>query len=192
MPVICPTSQAKRSAANWHDGQITRGGAYPNTRVKNQDMRPSFSWADAVCFGSICCKSRLRPMDARQPFGCGQPALIRRPDSLYTTLTLREAQNLRRWRPRDQDCEPSRGARPERMHGDRAKPKSSFDGSGPASAENAGHPMTGARRAAPVSAGRRRPRFFRRSPSARRPRPRTPRHRQCPGAGRGGRAASGR
>jgi hypothetical protein len=24
MPVICPTSQAKRSAANWHDGQITR------------------------------------------------------------------------------------------------------------------------------------------------------------------------
>ena len=40
MPVICPTSQAKRSAANWHDGQITRGDAYWKTRVKNQGMNP--------------------------------------------------------------------------------------------------------------------------------------------------------
>jgi hypothetical protein len=46
MPVICPTSQAKRSAANWHDGQITRGGAYGNTGVKNQRINPSFSVAD--------------------------------------------------------------------------------------------------------------------------------------------------
>jgi hypothetical protein len=24
VPVICPTSQAKMSATNWHDGQISR------------------------------------------------------------------------------------------------------------------------------------------------------------------------
>jgi hypothetical protein len=40
VPVICPTSQAKRSAANWHDGQITRVGAYQNTRSQEPGHEP--------------------------------------------------------------------------------------------------------------------------------------------------------
>ena len=33
--------------------------------------------------------------------------MIRRPDALYATPTLRNAQNLRGWRSRNQRCEPS-------------------------------------------------------------------------------------
>jgi hypothetical protein len=54
-----PDVTSESAAANWHDGQITRGGAYQNTGVKNQGKNPSFSVLD-VCLLWRAFRTQIR------------------------------------------------------------------------------------------------------------------------------------
>src|SRR6516225_9169445 len=56
--------------------------------------------------GRFCCRSRQQRIGAAGPF-VESRALTRGPDAFYATSTLRDAQNLGRWRSRDQRREPS-------------------------------------------------------------------------------------